>query len=300
MFFGLREIFEYFQCNQCGCLQIKNIPENLYKYYPENYYSLSNQNTQVKSTIKAYFRKQVAKCYIKEWKIISYLFSKYFHNLHYCYFLNKYGVSYKSKILDVGSGIGKQLLDMESDGFKDLTGIDPYIEDDIFYDNGVNILKKCIEEMPGMYDFVMFNHSFEHMANPFEIIFHLKRILKPKSYAAISIPVVNSYAWEKYGVNWVQLDAPRHLHLHTDESMKILSKYAGLEIVDVFYNSYEFQFWGSEQYVNGISLMDENSYAVNPSKSIFSKKQIRKYRLLSRYLNSIQKGDSAIIYLKRP
>ena len=36
---GTREQFEYFQCKNCECLQIKNPPENLDKYYPSDYYS---------------------------------------------------------------------------------------------------------------------------------------------------------------------------------------------------------------------------------------------------------------------
>lgn len=29
--------FDYFECSNCGCLQIKEIPENIGKYYPDNY-----------------------------------------------------------------------------------------------------------------------------------------------------------------------------------------------------------------------------------------------------------------------
>ena len=37
--YGLRNEFKYYHCNNCGCLQISNIPSNLNIYYPENYYS---------------------------------------------------------------------------------------------------------------------------------------------------------------------------------------------------------------------------------------------------------------------
>jgi hypothetical protein len=39
MMFGLRDEFEYVECANCGCLQIKEIPHNLSDYYPEAYYS---------------------------------------------------------------------------------------------------------------------------------------------------------------------------------------------------------------------------------------------------------------------
>jgi hypothetical protein len=39
--FGFRDEFTYFECSICGCLQISEIPENISKYYPLNYYSFS-------------------------------------------------------------------------------------------------------------------------------------------------------------------------------------------------------------------------------------------------------------------
>ena len=36
------------------------------------------------------------------------------------------------------------------------------------------------------------------------------------------IPVKSQTIWEKYGVNWSQIDAPRHFFLHTIKSFKIL------------------------------------------------------------------------------
>ena len=37
MMYGLPEEFEYFKCSGCGCLQIKDFPSNIEKYYPPNY-----------------------------------------------------------------------------------------------------------------------------------------------------------------------------------------------------------------------------------------------------------------------
>lgn len=48
MMFGFRDEFKYFQCSACFCLQIENIPDNLNKYYPGNYYSYSSNTIQKK------------------------------------------------------------------------------------------------------------------------------------------------------------------------------------------------------------------------------------------------------------
>src|ERR1035437_10617754 len=39
MMFGLRDEFTYFECAVCGCVQIQDIPADLGRYYPQNYYS---------------------------------------------------------------------------------------------------------------------------------------------------------------------------------------------------------------------------------------------------------------------
>lgn len=42
MMFGFRDEFAYFECSKCDCLQITEIPKNIGKHYPTNYYSFNN------------------------------------------------------------------------------------------------------------------------------------------------------------------------------------------------------------------------------------------------------------------
>src|SRR4051812_10890354 len=41
MMFGTRDRFEYFECSECGCLQIETPPDDIGKYSPPNYYSFT-------------------------------------------------------------------------------------------------------------------------------------------------------------------------------------------------------------------------------------------------------------------
>lgn len=44
--FHLYDEFLYFKCANCGCLQIKEYPTNISKYYPSDYYSFrGKENT---------------------------------------------------------------------------------------------------------------------------------------------------------------------------------------------------------------------------------------------------------------
>jgi hypothetical protein len=124
----------------------------------------------------------------------------------------------------------------------------------------------------------MMHHSFEHLPDPRETLQSVARILAPAGACMIRIPTVSSYAWKKYGVNWVQLDAPRHFFLHSVASIRHLADQTGLQLDKVVYDSSAFQLWGSEQYAQNISLLSERSYAVNPGKSIFTRQQIRDFK----------------------
>jgi len=110
------------------------------------------------------------------------------------------------------------------------------------------------------------------MDEPERVLKELYRLLKIDRYLMIRIPVLPSYAFRKYGSNWVQIDAPRHQFIYTKRGIKILADKAGFQLVDVVFDSYEIQFWGSEQYLRGIHLMDSNSYGQNPKRFIFFKR----------------------------
>ena len=188
-------------------------------------------------------------------------------------------------------------MTLKKEGFNNLTGIKPHIKNDIFYECGVKILKKELSDLNHQFDFIMLNHSFEHMSEPERVLKELYRLLKTDRYLMIRIPVIPFYAFRKYGTNWVQLDAPRHQFIYTKGGLKILADKTGFQLVDVVFDSYEIQFWGIEQYLRGIHLMDSDSYGQNPKGSIFSKEDIVSFKKKANELNKKNDGDQAAFYL---
>jgi len=100
-------------------------------------------------------------------------------------------------------------------------------------------------------------------------------------------------------VNWVQLDPPRHLFLPSVQSMTLLAERLGLRFGEMVQESSEFQFRGSEQYLQDIPLMDQRSYLRSFWKQYFPGKSLRAYRAQARELNSKGEGDSACFYLHK-
>ena len=296
--FGLKGEFEYFECGNCHCIQLINIPSNLADYYPSShYYSFNLKENLINpgSLANAIRKIQSDHLIFKKRNLAGFILS--IGTVHpYFNWLKKVPIDYHSSILDVGCGRGDLLFRMRRHGFENLTGIDPFIEKDIHV-NRVNIYKKEIFDVQETFDFIMLNHSYEHMDQPLLVLKKLYGLLKPKSYLLIRIPISNSYCWQQYGTYWAALDAPRHLYIHSEQSMKILSEKAGFEIKDIIHDGTAFQFWASEQYKRGIRLVDDNSYQVNKRKSIFSKRQIRKYKRTMQKLNSMHLGGKAQFYL---
>lgn len=293
MMYNTREVFDYFECGNCCCLQICTIPENMALYYPANYYSLKNHGR--KNAIKGFLKKQVARHRMESPNLIGALFSRYVSDYHRYGILKKYGFSFHSRFLDVGCGSGKSLFEMARDGFTRLTGVDPYIEDDIHKED-VQIYKQNLVEFAESgtrYDIIQFNHSFEHMPEQTPMLAAAKTLLAPEGIIIVAVPTVSSLAWEKYQCDWVQLDAPRHFYLHSRKSMEIMAASVGLKILEVVYDSNAFQFWGSEQYKNNISLTSPNSYSISPKNSLFSRSDINRFQRLSVELNQQERGDRA-------
>ena len=293
MMFGYRDPFTYFQCSKCGCLQISKIPSDMSKYYPRDYYSFSlNSHEQSKKTIKRLFITMRNHYAVFNKGIIGKLFYKKFPN-ETLRCLSRIDLTKYSKILDVGCGTGWYLHTLTDIGFKNLLGIDLYIEKNIKYKNGLCILKDTIHNINGEYDLIIFHHSFEHIRYPEETLQSVSRLLSKDGLCLIMIPTVSSYAWKHYGVHWVQLDAPRHFFLYSIESINILAEKTNFNLIEILYNSTDFQFWGSEQYLNDIPLKSERS------DSLFSVPQIKAYKQKANQLNLTNQGDQAVFYLKK-
>ena len=293
------EEFTYFQCIHCSCLQIKKIPKNISVYYPDNYYSFKKV-----STAKHYDR--LLKSYLRKTGAFLGTSLKWYGTLtrkvfslppHHEWFFNS-GVSFGSRILDVGCGGGSLLLRIWKEGFTNASGIDPLIPNDINYKNGLKINKTTLKDLrkDSFFDLIMMHHSLEHIPNQFEAFHHINRLLKKGGIALIRIPVSKSTAWEHYRTNWIQLDAPRHLFLHSEKSINVLAAKYGLKIKKVIYDSLVFQFLGSELCKRGILMPDHKSYMKKEGKRIFQKSQLQNWEMITKELNNKNKGDMACFY----
>lgn len=295
MMYGTREVFEYFECSVCGCLQISAIPEDMSPYYPQGYYSFRKYDGKKFRGWAGRFRTKIYESFICRKTLVHRLLIFLFTD-HFFYYFSGVNLNKQSRILDVGCGNGhKVLYPMAEAGFKNVAGCDPFIPHDLHYPNGLTIRKGGIAQMDGRWDIIMYHHAFEHVPDPLENLRQVYRLLEAGGVCILRLPTVSSYAWRKYREYWYQADAPRHFFLHSVRSMEILASQAGFRVAEVRFDATYKQFAESERYVRDLPL------TATREKGLWAylRKKIRKmtWNRHTRRLNRQGQGDQAIFYL---
>jgi SAM-dependent methyltransferase len=287
------------ECASCGCMQLQNIPADLGKYYPnEGYYSF-NLGLDVRQKADTLRKIKASYLIYGKNKLLGSLLSIGYKVPDYYSWIKNAGISYNDAVLDVGTGNGSLLLNLFKIGFTNLTGIDPFIEKDKQY-GAINIYKKSVFETDGQFDLIMLHHAFEHMDEPLKVLQQLYKLVKKGKCVLIRTPVMGMYSWEKYGVNWMDLDAPRHIIIHSLKSMQLLATQAGFELRKVEFDGNYMSLIGSDQYAKDIALPDTNSYMVNKEASGYSKADIEQFKSINQQNNKDSRADQAAFYLFKP
>ena len=241
MLFGTGGEYVYQECARCGSLSLAN-PPDLTAHYPERYYRHIEQRVSPswRRCVRA-LRLLYDRCV----PCVSPLDGRWGVGL-------RGACEASARVLDVGCGAGHMLERLRDLGMRDLTGVDPYGPADRSALSGargsLTLIRGRIEDVQGMFDVAVLNHSLEHVEEPAAVLSAVKARLAPNGRVVIRTPVLG-YAWRRYGRWWVQLDAPRHLTLFSPRGLDECAARVGLAIERSTYDSTSFQFSGSEDYI---------------------------------------------------
>jgi SAM-dependent methyltransferase len=273
MMLGTGDEFLYWECAECGCLSLTNIPESMETYYPDSYYSL-------RPRVPKLTRKLRDAVYLSRFSLLVNWRRRSDLDV-----IRRVRLTRKMRLLDVGCGSGSLLSDLRELGY-DARGVDPFVPGDLKDRFGVRVICGSLDDVAGKYDVIVFRHSLEHMS--IEMLGRAAEHLTPDGTCVVCIPLLG-WAWKSYSNHWAQLDAPRHFFLHSRKSFTMLADRSGFRVERVVYDSNEFQFWASESYQQGIPLHQ----IATPSW-----RQRRRMRKLAAVLNSQEQGDTAQFYLR--
>lgn len=288
--FGMRGEFLYLECDHCGCLSLQNPPSDMSPFYPpEKYYSFNADVPVVRrgNRIRRWAKRvrDNAACFGRGG--ISGAIARRFPNQDATEcrnWIRHTSLNFRhARILDVGCGSGWHLRRLQQLGFTDLTGIDPYLSNDLHYEN-VNIYARPILTLKGrQFDLVMLHHSFEHMPDPIGTLTQIRELMASRGECLIRVPVVSRGPWRMYGTCWAEIDAPRHYVLHTELSLKIAAERAGLAIKCIQYESDVFTYLASELYRRDLSLHDSATNSRRDWNAVFPPDELHQFESIRRH-----------------
>jgi SAM-dependent methyltransferase len=301
MMHGTRETFEYAKCSNCGCLQILEIPADLGRYYPQDYYSMQPRDEPdeykgIKRLIAQWYCRSAA---LTPSSILGHTVRRLLPMptdfvSYGTYLIESRLRSSRDKILDVGCGASpNRLAAFRRCGFRNVEGVDPFIEKDHIYE-GVPVLRRTIDQLEGEYGLVMLHHSLEHTPDPVGTLRHAARLLRPDGTCLIRVPVMGTYFWRRFGENWVELDPPRHLYSFSVDAMRLLGEQTGLRLYKTTFDSSAWEIAASIRYERGIPLR-----STQKSTDGFSATELSEFNKKAQELNDNQDAGRACFYFKR-
>ena len=300
MMVGLRQKFDYAECSYCGTLQLLNPPIDSASFYQGGYYSTSLDVESLFAPAWKAFLKSARDYYCFTGKnLFGKLLQQLMPNEDISYFnFQPIGLTENMKMLDVGCGTGMVPYVLHNAGFKNIIGVEPFIAADIKYENGLTIYKGFLDDIEeNNFDLIMFNHSFEHLPNPDEILDKVHAKLSDKGICLIRIPTVSSHAWRKYREHWVQIDAPRHCYVYSKEGLTAMAQRHHFLVQSIVSESTSFQFLGSEQYLRDIPLHGDKRSWFEGNQQLFSSEEITSFEQEANRLNAGNYGDQISVIL---
>ena len=308
MMFGWDESFTYLTCEDCGTVWLPEVPEDLGRYYPQDYYSV---DTDPEHALGRPGVRQFASAVAR-----SVLFGssglanaarravrmRQFHS----YVTVLEGIAAagmpqgkQTRVLDVGCGSGIMIYALALAGVKAPMGVDPFAPADRTFDIGALLVRRELEDVEGTFDLIMFHHSLEHVLDPATSLLAAMDKLAPGGRILARMPTVSGEAYETYGAAYYGLDAPRHITIPSRAGVEALAERVGLRVVTTRDDSTSAQFWASEQSRRGIALMAADSHMVSESASPFTKAEIAGWTERARRLNETARGDQAAWVFER-
>ncbi len=134
------------------------------------------------------------------------------------------------RLLDVGSGRGDLGVVLGRSGWR-VTGLEPSPEAVAqARKRGVESEEGTLTEGPlreSGYDVVVFNHSVEHVVEPFEDLSMAHELLQAGGLVVISLPNFGSWQARRFGSRWFHLDLPRHRTHFTEGGLDTLLRRTG-------------------------------------------------------------------------
>lgn len=208
--------FDVYRCSNCGFgqsepqLKKKEISKVYGDYYPRQELNLKNINEKD-------FKIPARSLLERKGLMIN----------------GQYWVKPKTRVLDVGCGLGYSLLELKNFGCE-AYGIDPDPNTKKFANKfRLKFHEGFIEDDPFrevQFDYIIANQVLEHTNDPVKFLRTCKKRLKPGGELIFAFPNVDSLSRKILKKSWLHWHIPYHLNFFNRESVETISNMAGLKV----------------------------------------------------------------------
>lgn len=144
------------------------------------------------------------------------------------------------RMLDVGCGSGAYIAELARRGWE-VAGVEPSAAAaEIGRKNGIDITPGSIHDLsfpPEHFDLIRFNHSFEHIPDPAEVLAAARRLLKPGGALFIGVPNTDGLWARLFRSYWWYLGLPVHTYGYNPSNLEKLTRAAGFQTELLRYHS---------------------------------------------------------------
>lgn len=279
MMFGSTESFLYLKCEDCETTYQPQKLEDYSKYYPKSYYSFQYQEPK---SLSGKIRRLKRRLRNQYYYFTTGFIGRILAQARPCptnHLSRHVRLRKNMAILEIGCGSGEMLHELGDLGVRKLVGADPYIDQEINFDNGVKIYQCATENLPQKlvnekFDLIIFNHSLEHSLAPVTDLKVARELLSDGGEILVRTPVSGSTVSNAYKNYWWSLDAPRHIYILSKKSMPLIAKKSGLIVCRTHDEGTIDDYIASEQHRRGICLLSDRSYVKTKDFSGFSKTEL--------------------------
>ena len=197
--------FEYRRCRSCGTTFLLDVPVDLGRYYPEDYYVLPAPAELDRAANGEAPRLKMLRAFVPD-----------------------------GPIVEIGAGFGVFSRAARRAGFE-VTAIEmderccEYLEDVV----GVRAIRshtpgRALADVGPTRAIVMW-HVLEHLPRPWDVLEQVAKRLEPGGVFALAMPNPDSLQFRLLGGRWAHVDAPRHLFLIPFAALRERAEKLGLE-----------------------------------------------------------------------
>jgi 2-polyprenyl-3-methyl-5-hydroxy-6-metoxy-1,4-benzoquinol methylase len=204
------EEFEYRRCLACGVLYLRNVPDDLARFYPSEYFSLPTlARLRAIGRGSERYRIEIVQRHVRG-----------------------------GRLVEIGPGDGIFVVQALDAGFEVAAiEMDPDACEHLRSMLGIEVVQSAAPEdaLGGLAPLraVVAWHVLEHLPHPWALLEAAARALEPGGVLVVATPNPRAFGLRVLGGRWPHVDAPRHLFLMPHATLVDRARWLGLDPVQL-------------------------------------------------------------------